>query len=281
MALLGVMQGRLLPKYQNRYQAHPVDYWEKEFPVAAELGLDLVEWILDYSGFKHNPIMTREGIARIQKLSEQYGIAVKSICADLFMDFPFHGVAQSLASDSLAILKQLIFQCRIVGIDTIVIPCVDHSSILNDPVRFQELINGLIEVSDFAEKADVNLALETDLPPQDFLSLLEQLPSPKVTVNYDTGNSASLGYNPVEEFAAYGKRITDIHIKDRVRNGGSVILGHGDVDFPQIFSCCSQLKYDGIFVMQAYRDDEGVSIFQKQLEWIAPFFKSEKVAMRR
>ena len=25
----GIMQGRLLPKYQDRYQAHPVGYWQK------------------------------------------------------------------------------------------------------------------------------------------------------------------------------------------------------------------------------------------------------------
>ena len=34
---LGVMQGRLLPKYQERYQAHPVGYWQDEFAVAAEV----------------------------------------------------------------------------------------------------------------------------------------------------------------------------------------------------------------------------------------------------
>ena len=28
------MQGRLLPKYKNKYQAHPVGYWENEFPIA-------------------------------------------------------------------------------------------------------------------------------------------------------------------------------------------------------------------------------------------------------
>ena len=30
----GIMQGRLLPKYKNRYQAHPFGYWEDEFWIA-------------------------------------------------------------------------------------------------------------------------------------------------------------------------------------------------------------------------------------------------------
>ena len=34
---IGVMQGRLLPKYHGRYQAHPVDYWQEEFEIARRL----------------------------------------------------------------------------------------------------------------------------------------------------------------------------------------------------------------------------------------------------
>ena len=29
---IGIMQGRLLPKYKKKYQAHPVGYWENEIP---------------------------------------------------------------------------------------------------------------------------------------------------------------------------------------------------------------------------------------------------------
>ena len=42
------MQGRLLPKYKGRYQAHPFGYWQDEFPIASELGLDCIEFIFDY-----------------------------------------------------------------------------------------------------------------------------------------------------------------------------------------------------------------------------------------
>ena len=37
-----------------------------------------------------------------------------------------------------------------------------------------------------------------------------------IKVNYDSGNSASLGYDPTDEFAAYGERVGSVHIKDRV-----------------------------------------------------------------
>ena len=37
---IGIMQGRLLPKYKKKYQAHPVGYWENEFPIASKLDLN-------------------------------------------------------------------------------------------------------------------------------------------------------------------------------------------------------------------------------------------------
>jgi len=84
----------------------------------------------------------------------------------------------------------------------------------------------------------------------------------------------SLGYNPVEELEAYGDKITDIHIKDRILNGGPVILGQGDVNFDSFFKKLSEIDYQGPFIMQAYRDEEGVSVFKSQLEWVKVYFSS-------
>ena len=62
---LGVMQGRLLPKYQGRYQAHPVGYWQDEFVKATELGLDWIEFILDFNDVESNPLLRAEGMDEI------------------------------------------------------------------------------------------------------------------------------------------------------------------------------------------------------------------------
>lgn len=54
---LGVMQGRLLPKFQGRYQAHPKGFWQKEFEIAKEIGLDCIEFILDFNDAEDNPLI--------------------------------------------------------------------------------------------------------------------------------------------------------------------------------------------------------------------------------
>lgn len=123
-----------------------------------------------------------------------------------------------------------------------------------------------------AEVLDIHLSLETDLGPKDFLHVVKMFNSKSVTVNYDIGNSASLGFDPKEEFEAYGNYITDIHIKDRKLNAGSVELGTGNAEFNKVLSLIQKINYTGPFIMQAYRDDEGLEIFKRQLSWVRNVF---------
>jgi L-ribulose-5-phosphate 3-epimerase len=263
---LGVMQGRLLPKYNGLYQAHPKGYWQKEFFIAKDFSLDCIEFILDFKDFAENPLMHNDGLKEISSISNKTGIEVHSICADYFMEEPLHGSIEKNVEKSISVLTNLISNASLLGIKDIVIPCVDHSTlqVKGGKERFIDVIS---QVTNFVEKKKINLSLETDLPPDEFTKLLEKINSNFVTVNYDIGNSASLGYNPLEELDAYGEKISDIHIKDRLLGSKSVFLGNGDANFAAFFSALEKLNYQGIFIMQAYRDNEGLKVFKNQLDW--------------
>lgn len=265
--LLGVMQGRLLEKYQGRYQAHPVGYWQDEFSRAAGLGLDCIEFILDFNDAENNPLLRADGPDEILLLSGKTGVRVATVCADYFMQASLHNPDEQVATQSQSVLRRLILNGKKIGFTNIVIPCVDQSSLIEDAAseRFVTRLKSLVEA---AEKSDINLSLETDLAPQPFARLLERFDSFRVTVNYDTGNSAALGYDPVEELDCYGKKITDIHIKDRRFDGGPVPLGTGVAQFGRFFDALRRLNYTGPFIMQTYRDDEGLTIFKQQLAWV-------------
>ena len=264
---LGVMQGRLLPKYNGRYQAHPFGYWQDEFPIASKLGLDCIEFIFDYDQYEENPLMTMQGQSEIKEMVQSTGVEVRSICADFFMDCPMHAKEKSQSTFSLEILRRLVESCGKLGIKDIVIPCVDQSSIYEEEStnRFLSAIQSVIPLS---ESLEVRLCLETDLPPDRFLRLLKELDSDFISVNYDTGNSVSLGYDFKEELAAYGNSITDLHIKDRTFGGGSVSLGEGGMNFEKFFSYFSKIDFKGVMILQAYRDDEELEIFTKQFEFL-------------
>ena len=265
------MQGRLLPKYNGRYQAHPVNYWQEEFKIASNLGLDCIEFILDFNDANENPLLTKDGIDDINLISQEYGVHVKTICADYFMEAPLHSFDQNVSKESQRIMAILLENAKNLGVQDIVIPCVDQSSLesVSSVNRFIKNLSPLLEI---ASEYKINLSLETDLNPKSFLKLISNFSCNNLTVNYDIGNSASLGYNCVEELDTYGHKISDIHIKDRLLNGGPVILGEGNADFDIFFNKLCEFDYQGPFIMQAYRDEQGIDIFKKQLDWVKDFF---------
>ena len=54
---LGIMQGRLLPPEEQRFQSFPRQRWRDEFALAAAAGLDTIEWIYDAYGEDVNPLV--------------------------------------------------------------------------------------------------------------------------------------------------------------------------------------------------------------------------------
>jgi L-ribulose-5-phosphate 3-epimerase len=266
----GVMQGRLVPPYEGHFQSFPLNRWREEFPLAQQAGLDAIEWIYDSVSADINPLGTDAGQAEMAQLSEEHGISVVSVCADYFMEHPFLRVSPAELETRIGKLLWLLERCKRAGIERMVLPFVDNSRIENDTEEAQ-VVQILARLLTEAEKADIELHLETSLDPTRFGSLLSKLPHPFLKVNYDSGNSASLGYDSTEEIAAYGERIGSVHIKDRVRGGGTVPLGSGNADVPLLLSHLFRIAYKGDFVMQVARDEPGM-----ELHWIA---KNRKLVM--
>ena len=117
------------------------------------------------------------------------------------------------------------------------------------------------------ENSNIKLSLETDWPAEEFADLLKKLPE-AIGANYDIGNSASLGYDLSKEFDAYGDRINDIHIKDRLIGGGSVFLGTGSADLKHALAAIKKINFKGPLIMQAFRDNFGTSVLLEQLDYL-------------
>jgi L-ribulose-5-phosphate 3-epimerase len=263
MPYFAVMQGRLVPPEGGRFQCFPRERWRDEFVLAAQAGLDAIEWIFDVYGEDANPLATGDGLAEMRALCDKTGVAVRSLCADYFMDRPFLRTTQTERDELIQKMQWLLSRCSSIGIGRVVVPFVDQSRIENDDEKV-EVLSILRTLLPAAESNQVELHLETSLAPQPFAALLEQCPHPLLRANYDSGNSSSLGYRPAEEFAAYGDRIGSVHIKDRVCGGGTVPLGTGDADLPAVFHGLAALGYRGDYVMQIARPESG-----QELSWIS------------
>jgi len=256
MTYIGIMEGRLFPPEAGRFQCFPREHWADEFGLAAKAGLDTIEWIYDVYGVDVNPLATEAGINQMRSLSKQFGVQVLSLCADYFMDKPLVRASVSEMTDRLATFEWLLGRCQLLGMNRMVVPFVDASRIDTEE-EFDNVCNTLTRLLPISEKAGIELHLETSLPPERFAELLARLPHPMLKANYDSGNSSSLGYKPREEFAAYGTRIGSVHIKDRVREGGTVPLGSGDADFQALAEGLKTVVYAGDFILQVSRGIPG------------------------
>ncbi len=273
MTHIGIMQGRMVPPTDDRIQCFPRERWADEFGLAAQAGLDCIEWIYDLYGADINPLATDAGLEKLTDLSRRHRVKVLSICADYFMDKPLLRASQSELDDRLNTLTWLLARGRLIGINRTVIPFVDASRI-DTPDEFDGVVTLLKRILEQARKAGIEIHLETSLNPARFAELLSRLPDPLLKVNYDSGNSSSLGYAPQEEFAAYGERVGSVHIKDRRLGAGTVPLGTGDADFPALAEGLRKVAYKGDFILQAARGTGGneVAWARQNREFVLKYF---------
>lgn len=254
-ASIGVIQGRLSKPVGNKIQAFPAQTWQDEFALAKDAGLDAVEWIFE-DPIAENPLWQAEGRARIKQIMEQTGVKIFNVCADYFMEHPFFRVPDTERLQSIEILKQIIPLCREIEAGSLEIPLLDNSRIETDAER-DFAVAAIKEALPIAQKNEIALAFETSLPPDKFAEFLNALDHPLVKVVYDIGNSAQMGYDPAEELAAYGKYLSNVHIKDRVLGGGTVPLGQGNADFNKVFGELKNLNYQGHITLQVARGESG------------------------
>ena len=256
---IGIMQGRLTRPRGRRIQFFPFGEWQNEFQIAAELGLNDIEFIFNLDQYEENPLWTDSGLSEIRGLIDRFGVAVDHICADFFMRRPLFGDNKDMIGESIQILKKLITRAAAIGARSIEIPLLDHSS-LGENSEDKLFCDSIQKCLPLALESGVIISLETDLPPDRLRKLLEKFNGYPVGAVYDSGNSSSLGYDPYQEITVLKELITNVHVKDRVLRGGSVPLGTGSADFAQLFAGLRKINYQKSFTLQAARGEEGNEI---------------------
>lgn len=253
---IGFMQGRLSPPVNGRIQAFPWEHWRDEFALAAGLGLPLMEWTLDAERLAENPLMTEKGRSEISALASHHRVAVESLTGDFFMHEPFHKACGAERARRISVLRAVCEACGAAGIRVVVIPLVDTGRI-EDEGQEADVLDTFLGLRDEMDALDLCIAFESDFPPERLGSFIERLPAPSFGINYDIGNSASLGYDPKHEIECYGDRVVNVHVKDRVRGGSTVPLGTGAADFPAVFDALRRARYSGNFILQTARAPDG------------------------
>jgi L-ribulose-5-phosphate 3-epimerase len=174
------------------------------------------------------------------------------LTGDCFMQVPFwkaEGQAKTkLKDDFLAIC----LACSKVGIQMVVVPLVDNGR-LDNLAQEDEVVQFLVSQQKFFTDHDLQIIFESDFVPNELRRFIDRLPVHTFGINYDIGNSAALGFDPKDEFAKYGSRVVNVHVKDRLLGGTTVPLKTGAAHFDAVFTELAKVGFQGNFILQTAR----------------------------
>jgi len=259
----------------GKIQAFPWGCWQREILAAKNIGISIMEWTLDQDRLYENPIMTRAGQKEIISLCKKNEFSIPSLTGDCFMQAPFWKVDDAATCEKLkSDFKAIIESCSNIGVEMVVLPLVDGGS-LDGPEQENILVDFLRQQQDRLKDLGVRIIFESDFAPVELGRFLSRLEADIFGINYDIGNSASLGFNPSEEFKFFGNRVINVHVKDRVRNGNTVPLGQGSADFGKVHSLLKAHSYDGNFILQTARanDNQHIEVLREYKKFVQHGFQ--------
>jgi len=253
------MQGRLLkPQKKNTIQFFPDKFWLEEMTIG-QFFFSHMEWTVNIENIKKNPLMKKKLENNFINQIKKNNLTINSVTCDFFMQIPifkkkFYGKKKKIFN----FLTILINNCEKLKIKYIILPLVDNSSIKNleEENRLFELMSNLVN-----KLKKTKLIFEIDYNPNEVIRFIKKFDKKKFGINYDTGNSASLGYDIAEEIN-YFDYVKNIHIKDRYLNGSSVRLGKGNYNFKKFFNYLKRSNYKGNLILQTARCDRNLDIHE-------------------
>ena len=182
------------------------------------------------------------------------------------MQKPFWNMANNNKKIHYEKFVKIIDQANLIGIKKIIVPLVDNSSLKNK----QEEEKLIFYMKGLEKKLKINnqqILFEIDYSHYKIKKFIEKFDKSMFGINYDTGNSAGLGFDPNEEFKLYGKYIKNVHIKDKFLNGKTVRLGVGNTDFYKIFKNLKKIRYKNILILQTARSKNSRHIYELNMNY--------------
>ena len=236
---LGVLQGRLQPPVDGHIQEFPTK-WFAEFKLLKDLDLHYLEWIVTKPSFSTNPILSRD--------YNFYGFPISSICVDHIIDPQIQEI--KFLKERLDPVCDAALQNNI---PCITIPLLEESSM--EPVERRKQFGDAIETLG-AEYPSLQFSFEAELGIAELTEIISRRDNFYVT--YDTGNITSYGLDHAEYVEKLATKINNVHIKDRTFAAQTVAPLTGDTDFKTIFTSLKSIEYQGPYILQTAREEDGL-----------------------
>ena len=252
--MIGIMQGRLSKPRSHLIQEFPWETWREEFFLAHKIGISIIEWTVDYARIFENPLFLDSMTYEIKNLMDLNQIKVYSATLDNFVTAPLHKINPiTKKSSKIEILLWVIDEAIKKNIKLLILPIVAENGGENT-TSLIELKKQICLVQNYLTNKELQIALECELSLEKIDYLCNSFTNfDNIGFNFDTGNSAALGNDTVEEIQLYGNKLFNVHIKDRILGGSTVPLGEGNVNFKKVFNELYLIGYEGNYILQAAR----------------------------
>lgn len=270
--------------------------WRERLAFAKELGFDFVEMSVDESDSRLARLdwTKKEGLDVVQAIYET-GIRIPSICFSGHRRYPLGSNDPKTEATSLEMMKKCIELAQDLGVRTIQLAGYDVYYEEKSPETRARFIKNLRKACDWAEEAQVILAIEIMDDPflnsiEKYLAVEKEIDSPYLFVYPDTGNVSAWHNDLWSEFYNGHKSIAALHLKDTYavteNSKGQfrdVPFGDGCVDWEAMFAILKKTNYNGPFLIEMWSENCATVEETKQAIQVAKDFllpKIEKAGLR-
>ncbi|MBO0937229.1 sugar phosphate isomerase/epimerase [Fibrella sp. HMF5335] len=232
------------------------------FDVARRIGLDGVQVSLNTAA---QPVYLQQ--AHVQQAyldaAKRTGVRIGGLAIGALNDVPYKSDprTEQWVHDSIGVAKNL-------GVKAILLAFFAKNDLRNDPTGISEVVRRLKAVAPLAERAGVQLGIESYLTAEQHLDIIDRVGSSAIKVYYDARNATDAGNDIFKEISLLGKKhICELHIKE---NG--VRLGNGTIDWPRVRQALAEAGYEGDGWMQIEwaktKEDDTVAAYQHNLAYV-------------
>ncbi|HFI0464674.1 TPA: L-ribulose-5-phosphate 3-epimerase [Streptococcus suis] len=242
--------------------------WKERLEFAKELGFDFVEMSVDESDARLARLeWTKEERLELVKAIYETGVRIPTICFSGHRRYPLGSNDLALEAKSLETMKQCIELAQDLGVRVIQLAGYDVYYEEKSPETRERFIKNLRQACDWAEQAQVMLAIEIMDDPfinsiEKYLAVEKEIDSPYLFVYPDTGNVSAWHNDIYSEFYLGHRSIAALHLKDTYavteNSKGQfrdVPFGQGCVDWDNMFAVLKKTNYQGPFLIEMWSEN--------------------------
>ena len=207
-----------------------------------------------------------ERLALVKAIYET-GIRIPTICFSGHRRYPLGSENPQIEEKSLETMKKCIELAQDLGVRTIQLAGYDVYYEEKSPETRARFIRNLRKACDWAEEAQVMLAIEIMDDPfinsiEKYLAVEKEIDSPYLFVYPDTGNVSAWDNDIYSEFYLGHQSIAALHLKDTYavteNSKGQfrdVPFGEGCVDWKNMFATLKKTNYKGPFLIEMWSEN--------------------------